>query len=139
QAWAGGLSDVPAGDAIAAARARARELTSGAHDEIDAQLLLAADQFVVAGPTVVAGYPWFGDWSRDTMTSYEGLFLESGREDEGRAPLRRGGAGLSDGGRGRMADAGARESNDDDSTLWFLHAVGRHVERARDLDLGAAL
>ena len=27
------------------------------------------------GPDVVAGYPWFGAWSRDTMISYEGLFL----------------------------------------------------------------
>ena len=43
------------------------------------------------GPTVVAGYPWFGDWSRDTMTSYEGLFLATGRADEGRAAAAAGG------------------------------------------------
>src|SRR5205823_7216771 len=46
-AWAGG--EAPAGDAVAVARARARTLTAAAHDETDAQLLLAADQFVVAG------------------------------------------------------------------------------------------
>ena len=33
----------------------------------------------MAGPTVVAGYPWFGTWSRDTMVSFEGLFLATGR------------------------------------------------------------
>ena len=27
---------------------------------------------------MVAGYPWFGTWSRDTMISYEGLFLATG-------------------------------------------------------------
>ena len=35
------------------------------------------------GPTCVAGYPWFGEWSRDTMTSYEGLFLATGRPRRG--------------------------------------------------------
>ena len=39
-------------------------------------------------PDVVAGYPWFGAWSRDTMISYEGLFLATGRADEGRELLR---------------------------------------------------
>ena len=46
---------------------------------------------------MVAGYPWFGDWSRDTMTSYEGLFLRTNRWDEGRAVLTRAAAGLSEG------------------------------------------
>ena len=36
---------------------------------------------------MVAGYPWFGAWSRDTMISYEGLFLAAGRAEEGRALL----------------------------------------------------
>ncbi len=40
-------------------------------------------------PDLVAGYPWFGAWARDTMTSYEGLFLETGRADEGRRLLER--------------------------------------------------
>ena len=35
------------------------------------------------GPDVVAGYPWFGAWSRDTMPSYEGLFLATGRAERG--------------------------------------------------------
>lgn len=32
--------------------------------------------------------PWFGVWSRDTMTSYEGFFLATGRPEESRALLR---------------------------------------------------
>src|SRR5213076_3413174 len=75
--------------AVASARARARELirAAGAADEVDAQLVLAADQFAIetAGRrTAVAGYPWFGEWSRDLMTSYEGLYLATNRHDEGR-------------------------------------------------------
>src|SRR5439155_14600435 len=72
RAWAGDLATEPAAAAtiVAGARDRARELVARARaaDSVEASLALAADQFVVAGPTVVAGYPWFGDWSRDTMT-----------------------------------------------------------------------
>src|SRR6266511_3989606 len=50
------------------------------------------------------------------MTSYEGLFLETNRWDEGRMLLERA-----------------------DGTLWFLHAVGRHVEVTGDLDLAGVL
>jgi predicted glycogen debranching enzyme len=136
-AWADGGE--PPVDALPHARERARALTGAAHDAVDAQLLLAADQFVVGGPTVVAGYPWFGDWSRDTMTSYEGLFLEPGRVDEGRALLLRNAATLSEGMLANTADTGTLEYNTADGTLWFLHAVGRHVERTGDLDLAAEL
>jgi predicted glycogen debranching enzyme len=131
--------DEPPADTVARARARARAVVTGAYDAVDAQLLLAADQFVVGGPTVVAGYPWFGDWSRDTMTSYEGLFLEPGRVGEGRALLERNAATLSEGMLANTADTGTLEYNTADGTLWFLHAVGRHVERTGDVDLAAEL
>jgi predicted glycogen debranching enzyme len=138
-AWAGDLAAAPAEGVVEGARARACGLTANAHDEIDAQLLLAADQFIVDGPTVVAGYPWFGDWSRDTMTSYEGLFLETGRADEGRRLLERNAATLSEGMLANTADTGTLEYNTVDGTLWFLQAVGRHVGRTGDLDLAAKL
>lgn len=76
---------------VAGARSRARSLVAltAAGDPTEATLALATDQFIVAGPDVTSGYPWFGGWTRDTMTSYEGLFLETGRADEGRQPLLR--------------------------------------------------
>jgi predicted glycogen debranching enzyme len=139
-AWAGG--DPPGGNVVEAARTRARRLVrqAGAMGEGEASLALAADQFVVAGPTVVAGYPWFGDWSRDTMTSYEGLFLETGRAAEGRELLRRAAETLSEGMLANTADVGGvPEYNTADGTLWFLHAVSRHVSRTGDVDLAAEL
>src|SRR4029077_9889023 len=50
-----------------------RSARAGGADEawID-RLALAADQFIVKrgdGDTVIAGYPWFTDWGRDTMIS----------------------------------------------------------------------
>ncbi|MGH8909678.1 MAG: amylo-alpha-1,6-glucosidase [Egibacteraceae bacterium] len=143
EAWGGDLTQVPPAAAViaGAARQRARAVAARCRpaDEIDETLAVAADQFVVAGPTVVAGYPWFGDWSRDTMTSYEGLFLATHRWDEGRALLERAAASLSEGMLANTADAGGLEYNTVDAAMWFLHAVARHVDVTGDLDLAARL
>jgi predicted glycogen debranching enzyme len=144
EAWADPDAGPPpdARTMIIVSRARAHDVVGRCipSDDVDAALALAADQFVVEGPTVVAGYPWFGDWSRDTMTSYEGLFLETGRVAEGRALLDRAGGLVSEGMLPNTADVGgAAEYNTADGTLWFVHAVGRHVERTGDLDLAASL
>ena len=58
----------------------------------------------------MAGYPWFGAWSRDTMISYEGLFLTTGRADEGRELLRATPATLSEGMLANTADTGSVET-----------------------------
>jgi predicted glycogen debranching enzyme len=135
-AWAGHLTDTAAArGVVAAARSRAAALTrqAGATDDVDAQLVLSA------APDVVAGYPWFGCWSRDTMTSYEGLFLETRRDDEGRRLLSAYADTISEGMLANTADTGQTEFNTADATLWFLHAVDRHVVRTGDQDLGATL
>ncbi|SCL15245.1 glycogen debranching enzyme, putative [Micromonospora nigra] len=145
-AWAGDLAEEPppATEVVAAARRRNRQVVAAAKpaDDVEATLTLAADAFVVdtpRGPDVVAGYPWFGAWSRDTMISYEGLFLCTGRADEGRALLRAYAATLSEGMLANTADTGRVEYNTVDGTLWFLHAVSRHVTVTGDTDLGDEL
>lgn len=142
-AWAGDLATrpAPATAVVAAAHRRARAVAAAGPDPT---LALAADAFLVkdasaGGPEVVAGYPWFGAWSRDTMISYEGLFLATGRIDEGRALLRRYAGTLSQGMLANTADTGRTEYNTVDATLWFLHAVDRHVALTGDLDLGVEL
>jgi predicted glycogen debranching enzyme len=129
---------------VAAARERAGALVAdaGVTDPVGARLALAADAFVVrvAGhPDVVAGYPWFGAWSRDTMTSYEGLFLDTGRPAEGSALLRHYASTVSEGMLANTADTGTLEYNTADATLWFVHALGRHVECTGDEELGIEL
>ncbi|MCR4377458.1 MAG: amylo-alpha-1,6-glucosidase, partial [Rhodospirillales bacterium] len=60
------------------------------------QLALATGQFIVeryrkgrpAGKTVIAGYPWFGDWGRDTMIALPGLTLALKRFDVAASILR---------------------------------------------------
>jgi len=142
-AWAGALDDRPpaAHAVIAAARERAHALVAAAKaDGQAATLVLAADRFVVhdaEGPDVVAGYPWFGSYLGDTMTAYEGLFLETGRAEEGRELLLA---------RTRSATRAAREQDAPwgphgslDAPLWLVHAVDRHVRRTGDSDLAAEL
>jgi predicted glycogen debranching enzyme len=145
-AWAGDLDarPAPAAEVVAAARRRNRAVAAvaGRGDDAAATLALAADTFVIrtaAGPDVVAGYPWFGAWSRDTMLSYEGLFLATGRAELGRELLRAYAATLSQGMLANTADTGSVQYNTVDGTLWFLHAVGRHVALTADTDLAAEL
>ncbi|HWG98238.1 MAG TPA: amylo-alpha-1,6-glucosidase [Pilimelia sp.] len=145
-AWAGDLDHPPppAAEVIEAARRRTRSVVAAARptDAAGATLAAAADAFVVRtpiGPDVVAGYPWFGAWSRDTMLSYEGLFLATGRADEGRELLRGYAATLSGGMLANTADTGRTEYNTVDATMWFLHAVRRHVDVTGDTDLAAQL
>ncbi|HEV2455394.1 MAG TPA: amylo-alpha-1,6-glucosidase [Verrucomicrobiae bacterium] len=57
---------------------------AGPKASFDGQLLQAAKQFVVrreAGKTVIAGYPWFLDWGRDSLICARGL-LAAGLVDE---------------------------------------------------------
>ncbi len=108
------------------------------------QLPLAADQFIVRrgpGHTVLAGYPWFGDWGRDTMIALPGLCLSTGRHAEAESILRTF-AGYTDRGMlpNRFPDAGEQpEYNTADASLWYFHAIDRFTEAtgktrlARDL------
>ncbi|MFC3500130.1 amylo-alpha-1,6-glucosidase [Micromonospora krabiensis] len=135
----------PATEVVALARRRNRQVVATAKpaDDVQATLALAADAFVVrtaeSPVDVVAGYPWFGTWSRDTMISYEGLFLCTNRADLGRELLRSYAATLSQGMLANTADTGRVEYNTVDGTLWFLHAVSRHVTVTGDTDLGDEL
>ncbi|MFN2219772.1 MAG: amylo-alpha-1,6-glucosidase [Anaerolineae bacterium] len=109
------------------------------------QLLLAADQFVVRRPlpgdaegcSMIAGYPWFGDWGRDTMISLPGLTLVTGRSEVA-ARILRTFAHFVDRGMlpNRFPDAGeAPEYNTADATLWYFEAIRDYYEATRDTAL----
>jgi len=96
------------------------------------QLVLAADQFVVTceiggqtGQSILAGYPWFSDWGRDTMIALPGLTLATGRPEDSAAILRTYAQFVDQGMLpNRFPDAGeAPEYNTVDATLWYFHAI----------------
>jgi predicted glycogen debranching enzyme len=112
------------------AKARTPGLAS-APDWVD-QLVLAADSFVFARPlkdvpdgeSVIAGYPWFGDWGRDTMIALPGLTLATGRYESARRILLTFARFVD---RGMLPNVfpGAGESpeyNTVDAALWYFEA-----------------
>jgi len=106
------------------------------------QLVLAADQFIVhrlslqepEGRSVIAGYPWFGDWGRDTMISLPGLTLDTGRRDVAACVLRTFATHVDQGMLpNRFPDEGqAPEYNTADATLWYFEAIRAYYTSTQD-------
>ncbi|MCC7412415.1 MAG: glycogen debranching enzyme family protein [Gammaproteobacteria bacterium] len=114
------------------------------------QLVLAADQFIVErhdgagrvlGETVIAGYPWFSDWGRDTMIALPGLTLATGRLQSAASILRT---------FARFVDQGLLpnvfpdsgdlpEYHTVDATLWYFLAVETCWQAGGDRALVAEL
>jgi predicted glycogen debranching enzyme len=88
----------------------------------------AADAYIVTrgqGKSIIAGYPWFTDWGRDTFIALRGLCLSTGRYDDALTILLRWAetvrAGMLP---NRFPDGGgAPEYNSVDAALWFVIAV----------------
>ncbi len=122
-----------------------------AREEIAAEMVLAADQFIIAPAgrsldeararaagdevrTVIAGYHWFTDWGRDTMISLEGLTLTTGRDVEAGYILRTFAQYIKDGLIPNMFPEGKNDGlyHTADATLWFFHALKRYMDFTHD-------
>ena len=113
------------------------------------QLVLAADQFIVdrpltdnpEGKTIIAGYPWFTDWGRDTMIALPGLTISTGRYEIAKTILRTFAKYLD---RGMLPnvfpDAGLTpEYNTVDATLWYFEAILTYYAATKDREFLAEL
>ncbi len=135
----------PPETALAAARERdTRLLRSAGLDGARAdhsmlrRLTLAADAFLVRravagepdGRSVIAGYPWFNDWGRDTMIALPGLCLATGRSAEAATILRSFARFVRD---GLIPNDFPDDASDEpayhtvDASLWFIHAIAAYV------------
>ncbi len=113
--------------------------TAEAKDAFFRQLVLAADQFIVsrsAGKTIIAGYPWFSDWGRDTMIALNGLTLATNRPEIAKSILLEFSNYISEGMLpNRFPDEGETpEYNTVDATLWYFEAIRAYVEKTDDYD-----
>ncbi len=124
---AGGETCVPRGTALRVATDlmdRERERRA----RFDSPLARAGDAYLVRrgkGKTVIAGYPWFTDWGRDTFIALRGLCLATGRLPDARAILLEW-AGLVSQGMlpNRFLEQGDEpEFNSVDASLWYVIAV----------------
>jgi predicted glycogen debranching enzyme len=113
------------------------------------QLILAADQFIVErqtpadphGRSIIAGYPWFSDWGRDTMISLPGLTLTTGRPEIAATILRTYKQYVDQGMiPNRFPDEGEiPEYNTVDATLWYIEAIRHYLVNTGDISLMAEL
>jgi predicted glycogen debranching enzyme len=95
----------------------------------------AAGAYIVqrgTGKTIIAGYPWFGDWGRDTLISLRGFCLATGRLADARDILLEWAGQVSEGMLpNRFADQGdAPEYNSVDAALWYVIAVHEYLAAA---------
>jgi predicted glycogen debranching enzyme len=107
------------------------------------RLALSADAFLFSRPlpsvpdgkSVIAGYPWFGDWGRDTMISLPGLTLATGRAEIARGILRTFASFVSQGMLPNVfPGAGNRpQYNTADASLWFFEAWRAYFDATGDL------
>lgn len=109
------------------------------------QLVLAADSFIVdrplkdgsQGKSIIAGYPWFTDWGRDTMISLPGLTIATGRYDVAKTIIQTFARYIDHGMLPNVfPDAGETpEYNTVDATLWYFEAIRAYYEATQDRDL----
>jgi predicted glycogen debranching enzyme len=115
----------------AALRSAERERRSAFPTALDR----SADAYLVrrrTGKTIVAGYPWFTDWGRDTFIALRGLCLATGRLREAREILLEWADAVSEGMLpNRFPDHGEEaEFNAVDASLWYVIAVHEFLEQA---------
>ena len=141
--------------ALEAERDRRRKLvaqaTPAARTGFGAELVLAADQFIITpaaraedtaraqavgdeARTIIAGYHWFTDWGRDTMISLDGLTLCTGRHHEAGYILRTFASHVRDGLIPNYFPDKRCEGvyHTADATLWFFEALNRYTRVTGD-------
>jgi predicted glycogen debranching enzyme len=95
----------------------------------------AAASYIVdrgAGRTIIAGFPWFTDWGRDSFISLRGLLIGEGRFNEAGQVLLEWAGTVSEGMLPNRFpdDGGAPEFNAVDASLWFVVAVHDYLQAA---------
>lgn len=122
---------------IKQAKERAKKLVenSGFEDNFLKRLCVNADNFIVDrmstdGKTILAGYPWFTDWGRDTMIALTGLTLETKRFEDAKSILRTFAKYEKN---GLIPNMFPDEDTDPlyntaDASLWYFYCIDRYLE-----------
>lgn len=107
------------------------------------QLRSAAERFIVETPTrttIIAGFPWFADWGRDTMIALPGILLHTGHAAEARRLLLDYADAMRDGLiPNRFTEDGGADYHTVDASLWFVYAVHKTLSHEWDAEFGAEI
>ena len=118
---------------------RLQALGAGFIDPFLRDLIIAGNQFLVTrksteSSTLIAGYPWFTDWGRDTMIAMRGLTIAQGNQEASKSILRTFVQYLDQGMLpNRFPDQGeAPEYNTIDASLWLFIVLYEYYEKFKD-------
>lgn len=105
-------------------------------NKLSGRLDRAADSYIVKrqeGKTIIAGYPWFTDWGRDTLIALRGLAISTGRLQTAEQILSEWAGTISEGMLpNRFPDKGSEpEFNSVDASLWFIIALHDFFKAAK--------
>lgn len=111
-------------------------------DEFYNDLVISSDAFIsykqsTGGKTIIAGYPWFNDWGRDTMIAFTGLVLSTRRFEDAKSIFRTFKKFCSEGMLpNNFPDAEGDQPiyNTIDGSLWYFYGVYKYLEYTKDYD-----
>jgi len=116
--------------------------TRGAGSQTIARLVHAANDFIVDrkspdgkdGTSIIAGYPWFSDWGRDTMIALPGLLLTTRRFEQAKQVLGVFAQYVDQGMIPNVFDDYSNKPhyNTVDASLWFIHAAFLYAKESGD-------
>jgi predicted glycogen debranching enzyme len=123
-------------ESIEARHVQVRTIEQARRQYFSSPLERAADAYLVKrskGKTLIAGYPWFGDWGRDTFIALRGLCIATGHLEEARDILLQWAGTVSQGMLpNRFPDHGEQpEFNSVDASLWYVIAVNDYLLAAK--------
>jgi predicted glycogen debranching enzyme len=123
-------------ESIEARYAQVRTIEQARRQYFSSPLERAADAYLVKrgqGKTLIAGYPWFGDWGRDTFIAIRGLCIATGHLEDARDILLAWAGVVSQGMLpNRFPDSGEQpEFNSVDASLWYIIAVNDYLHAAK--------
>src|SRR5947209_5112012 len=125
-------STPPATESTEARHAQVRTIEQARRNYFSTPIERSADAYLVQrgkGKTLIAGYPWFGDWGRDTFIALRGLCIATGHLEEARDILLQWAGTVSEGMLpNRFPDQGEQpEFNSVDASLWYIIAVNDYL------------
>lgn len=114
------------------------------NEPAEVTLRKAAGQFIVRRNdlknkskwSILAGFPWFGDWGRDAFIALPGLLLSTGRYEQALGVLQLFGSAESQGLIPNRFDdyGGEPDYNTVDASLWYIHAADEYLRTSGDTD-----
>jgi predicted glycogen debranching enzyme len=120
-------------ETAAAMQRKARNAERLRRARFPTRLHQSADAYIVrrrTGRTIVAGYPWFSDWGRDTFIAIRGLCIAGGRLNDAKDILLQWAGAVSEGMLPNLfvEHGGQPEFNSVDAALWYVIAVHDYLD-----------